>query len=379
MARERTGSIVERDGKLYARITYLGGDGKRHAIWRRAENRTHAKELRRQLLRELEEHGERILKGDHLTFRELVAEYEKEHVFEAEYVGDQKVAGLRSLKPVKSFLASLVKQLGHRRIKEITYTDLKNFKRDRLKNPIVIKYKDKKTGEEKTRERPRSLTSVHRELEQLRAVLNFAKREGWISKNPFEAGAALITKADETKRERILDDDEEPRLLAQCVGPRAHLRAVIICAMDGGMRRGELLRIRKQDLDFPNAVITVWRKTTKTMKPKTVGMTPRMVEELKLLSQALPDDPDVVVFGGIKEMKRSFATACRLAEIQGLHFHDLRATFTTRALEAGRSRELVQKTTGHTSDAIDIYTRINQRIARETAEALATRNRAKQG
>jgi integrase len=326
MASERTGSTIERDGKIYARITYIVSDGKRHAVWQRAENRTHARELRRKILLELEEYGERLIDGSHLTFADLVAEYKKLHVFPAEYVGDQRIGGLRSFKPAKSFLSTLVAYFGPRRIKEITYSDIRKYKRVRLKTPIVINQRDRETGELVRRERPRSITSVHRELEQLRAALNFAKRDEWIVRNPFEMGEPLITKSDETNRDRILDDDEESRLLAQCVDQREHLRAIIIYAVDGGMRRGELLQIRKRDLDFANEVITI-----------------------------LPA-------GGNR----------------GLHFHDLRATFRTRALEAGRSRDLVQKTTGHTSDAIDIYISVNKRIARETAEALAARNQAKQ-
>lgn len=45
MPRARTGHIVNRNGKLYARITYMGTDGKRHAVWRAARNRTHGKQL----------------------------------------------------------------------------------------------------------------------------------------------------------------------------------------------------------------------------------------------------------------------------------------------------------------------------------------------
>jgi len=53
MGRLRTGDIVTRNGHLHARVTYMGDDGKRHALWRAAKNRTEAKRLCRQLIREM--------------------------------------------------------------------------------------------------------------------------------------------------------------------------------------------------------------------------------------------------------------------------------------------------------------------------------------
>jgi integrase len=71
----------------------------------------------------------------------------------------------------------------------------------------------------------------------LRRMLNVAQREGWILRSPFAAGDSLISLADENKRERILTREEEIKLLAACESPqRAHLKAILICALDTGMR-----------------------------------------------------------------------------------------------------------------------------------------------
>ena len=45
MPKSKSGSIRKRDGLLYARVTYLDDSGKRKEKWRRAESRSHAKEL----------------------------------------------------------------------------------------------------------------------------------------------------------------------------------------------------------------------------------------------------------------------------------------------------------------------------------------------
>jgi integrase len=329
---------------------------------------------------EIKTNGPVAVTAARMTFAQAAVEYEKARLIPARYVGDRKVAGLRSLDTPKRSLQTLIAHFGDRRLRSITYEDIQQFKLERLSTPITItrKRKDgKRLKEPETEERPRSLRSVHMELETMRAVLRFAIGKGWLLRHPFSAGPPLINKADEVKRERILDDEEEMRLLAACVDERAHLRPIIICAIDTGMRRGEMFQVRRRDVDFEAGLLHIHRKTTKTMKPKIIGLTPRLKAELERLWPQRPDDPDAKVFG-LTTIKRSFATACRLAGITGLRLHDLRATFTTRALEAGMPKPIVQKLTGHTSDAIDIYTRINERIAREVAASVASRNEARQ-
>jgi len=71
----------------------------------------------------------------------------------------------------------------------------------------------------------------------MRRILNVAVSHGWLLRNPFDAGESLIKPGDETPRERILTREEEERLLALCEGARKHLKAIIICALDTGMRR----------------------------------------------------------------------------------------------------------------------------------------------
>jgi integrase len=51
----------------------------------------------------------------------------------------------------------------------------------------------------------------------------------------------------------------------------------------------------------------------------------------------------------LKEVKKSFKTACRLSEITGLTFHDLRHTCATRLVEANVLLHAVTKLLGHSS------------------------------
>ena len=55
---------------------------------------------------------------------------------------------------------------------------------------------------------------------------------------------------EDNERNRYLSDEEETRLLAVLIGPRAALRPLVVLAIHTGMRRGELLSLRWVNVDF---------------------------------------------------------------------------------------------------------------------------------
>src|SRR5438270_10980132 len=104
------GSIVERDKKIYARIQFLDEFGKKRDIWRKADSRTHAREIIRQLLTEIEKVGTHQIDAANLTFSELADYYIKNYLHEAVYVGEMKVSSVRGrfealceVKPLQSY------------------------------------------------------------------------------------------------------------------------------------------------------------------------------------------------------------------------------------------------------------------------------------
>jgi integrase len=76
-------------------------------------------------------------------------------------------------------------------------------------------------------------------------------------------------------------------------------------------------------------------------------MTQRVYEELLKLCEK---NPEGRIFGGLKEVKRSFGTACRLNGIKDLHFHDLRHAFISRSILAGVPPAVALKASGHASE-----------------------------
>lgn len=359
MASKRQKDYRIRDGKVYARITYTDERGNRRDVMRLADSRAHAKELAAQMRRELKDHGSRVVDADRLKFAELARYYEEDRIKPAEYSQGRKVAGLRSLQSVRYALKPLISHFGNRHIKTITPTDVEKFKSKRLNTTA------QRSGEKLT------IATVNRELALLRSIFAYARREGWLVRSPFERLRGVISLADERRRDRVLSYDEEKRLLDACDGPRAHLRPILVCLLDTAMRRGEAIKLKWRDVSLDAKTITVTAMNSKTMKPRTIGVTARLHVELTRLWEMSPQDPDVSVFGIADTFKRAFATACKLAGVEDFRVHDCRHTCITRWVRAGLPIAEIMRLSGHsTLQAFAIYANATPEAIKRGADAL---------
>ncbi|MCI0665404.1 MAG: site-specific integrase, partial [Acidobacteria bacterium] len=147
------------------------------------------------------------------------------------------------------------------------------------------------------------------------------------------------------------------RLLEACQGPRGHLKPIIICAIDTGMRRGEIFKLKWSDLDWAgeslnipeSRAVNVQEFNTKTLRARPVPITKRLKVELQTLWGKSDKSTDDLVFGITNNISKSFATACRTAEIEDLRFHDLRRTFGTRLAKSGVPIHEISRLLGHTN------------------------------
>jgi integrase len=315
--KQATSFVVKRRGCWWARVVFDDpATGKRRELTRAARTRSEAADIGARLVRDLTQTNGRSANRERATFDDLADEYAKRHVRPAEYHAGRKIAGLRGLAAAKNRLATLRTYFGARQLRSITFGDLTHFKETRLKVPTI-------------RGRERSIAAVHRELEMMRAMFSFALREGWITVNPFVAAKGLISHADEKQRERIITREEEGRLLAAADHPRRrHLRPILICALDTGMRFGEIVKLRWDDVDLFEKTILIRAMNTKTLRERTIAMTERLQREMLLLSTNRVHEE--LVFGVMTNVKRSFVTSRTEAGIPEVRFHDLRHTAATR-------------------------------------------------
>lgn len=190
--------------------------------------------------------------------------------------------------------------------------------------------------------------TVDRELASLRHLFNLADRWGrFFGKNPVSRAGLLHPN---NQKERTLKPEEEGRLLSFA---NPNLRAIIICALNTGMRKSEILTLTWESIDLESNLITINQTNTKSKKTRRVPINSTMRK--LLLEQKLKSAGSDYVFLSSKgtpykkedSLKQGFSTALKHAGISGLRFHDLRHTAATRMIEGGASIVAVSKILGH--------------------------------
>lgn len=359
--------------KWVARVSYTDqATGKRQSVRRWHTLKIDAIEALPDLLTTLKTHGARPLKGELLTVADVIKAYEDEHVKPAEIHDGRKVAGLKSWVTVKHSCKVLKEHLGKHLLRDLRPSHLQSYKQQRLKTPVsfTITRGAKKGQSAAGKTRKRTIASVNRELEILRAALNYAKREGWLLVSPFEKARAVIAKGSETRRFRVLSREEETRLLNACTGKCEHLRPFLIAALDTGARRGELFKLKWADVNLVKREITLQLSNTKTEQERKVPITARLLNELEQLKQATGADPQASVFP-YSNVKRSFATVCETAEIEGFRLHDARHTTVSRMVSQGVALAEAMRVSGHTTlEAFNRYLNLLSDATQRSGAAL---------
>ena len=216
--------------------------------------------------------------------------------------------------------------------------------------------------------------SVNRELSCLKYLFNLAKRwKKFFGNNPvaevefLEEGEGIT---------RILTLEEEDLLLKESP---TYLKNIIITALNTGMRKMEILSLKWENVDLEKNNITINQTNTKSKKTRIIPISSylrKILLEQKLLcggsEYVYPNDSGE---GHITDIKRSFSTACKKAEITGFRFHDLRHTAGTRMIESGVNVVLVSKILGHSDINLTVKRYIHpEESLRDAVERLANQN-----
>jgi integrase len=197
------------------------------------------------------------------------------------------------------------------------------------------------------------LATIQRELCLLSSAINFCKLEFDLSlSNPV----AKLGLGHPEHRVRWITREEAARLLCEAErAKRPHLSVFILLALNTGCRRGELLGLEWDRVDFQHHKILLEARHTKTRRRRTV---PLNVAALKALERLCGWQCDMLlatpyVFGyergRIMSFKTSWRSALRRAGIDDFRIHDLRHTFASWLVMQGVSIYVVRDLLGHAS------------------------------
>jgi len=129
-----------------------------------------------------------------------------------------------------------------------------------------------------------------------------------------------------------------------------HLEVVVLIAMNTGLRKGEILSLEWQNVDFDNRVLTVVFDKAKSGKARHVPLNNAALNAL-IGWQKLSGN-DGYVFKGeknthIQDVKKNWDSLLERACITNFRFHDLRHHFASKLVMASVDLNTVRELLGH--------------------------------
>jgi len=210
---------------------------------------------------------------------------------------------------------------------------------------------------------PGGRTSIAQSYRFLRAVMNTAVREGAVPRNPCQIPGAGSDRA----KERPVASPAEVARLVQAITPR--YRAAVLLAAWCGLRRGEVVGLRVEDVDQAAATVRVCKNRVELdsgeafdADPKTeagkrtVAIPPHVLPFLREHVQDWAGKERLFVGRDGAPMRgnaisQAFGRARRKTGMDEFTFHDLRHTGQTLAASTGATLKDLMKRLGHASAA----------------------------
>jgi integrase len=303
--------IKRQDGFVYRSIIKSKGSKTITKVFK-------SKKLATEFARHIEGNRESLLafnkpQQSQLLFSELVQEY--------------LLNGYRGTRPKdQSYrLDFWVNNLGSKQVEEITRMEISNLLSTlspRLSNATVNRYK--------------ATISV---------IFTYACRYFNLIDNPARHIPSL---PENNERIRFLSEAERTRLFKACRDSQwDKLYLIVLLAITTGARKGELTKLRWDDIDFDRR--TAYVATTKNGQPKVLPLTDSVIRELQLFDSK---DSSLIFASKVKYyvpycFTKPWKRALEDADIKDFRFHDLRHSCASYLAQSGASLLEIADVLGH--------------------------------
>lgn len=271
-----------------------------------------------------------------------------------------------------------VPRIGTIKLKKLTTRHLQKLYKDLLESGRVRPGKNQGTG--------LSTTTVHSVHLMLHAALDRAVKERLIPRNPCED--CVVPKPRKLDM-KVLSPEQMGAYLE--AAQRRELLPMFYLELVSGLRKGELVALRWDDLDIQSRTISVCRQYVRNpdgslelTRPKTENSVrlvsiPQVAVDLLIQEHDRhPDNPYLFPSPLTGEMYHPDSVVnlhkkiLKDAGLEHLRFHDLRHTFATTALQNGVDVKTVSSMLGHFDAGFTLrtYTHATRQKQDEAAQAM---------
>lgn len=220
--------------------------------------------------------------------------------------------------------------------------------------------------------------TCNKDLGALKSALSRAVKWQLLKRNPLTE--VKLLRVDTRSIVRYLTKDEEQRLRAALQARDArrqakreaanawrrergyqewpaenpnHLTAIVLLALNTGLRQGEIFNLRWTDVDLVGARLTVRGDGAKSGQTRHVPLNSEALKVLTYRQRHVPTDGYVFPGrtdsddGRLDNVKKGWAALMKAAKISDFRFHDLRHTFASKLVMAGVDLNTVRELLGH--------------------------------
>ena len=204
------------------------------------------------------------------------------------------------------------------------------------------------------RARSVKLTTVHRELSDIRAVLNWSVRRKLLARSPMVGWD--MPKRDDEEIQPISQEELEKLIKHSSI----HLQKAMLLAYFLGLRPGavELLSIRYSQVNWSASTLRVVSAKKGGIKSREIPIHPNLQVPLRAWykEDGSRNEAHIITWNGkpVKSIKKAFAAAKRRAGISGrkLPLYALRHTFVTTLMHSGVDLRTIASMTGNDPETL---------------------------
>lgn len=254
-------------------------------------------------------------------------------------------------------MRDLINGIGNKYADELVYNDCEKFQQYCI-------------------DRGLSPASVNTHIKMVKRIFSLAVKRGQLEKNPFD-GLPLLKVP--KKAVRLFSEKECEKIIRMT--PSMIWKAGILLAKTAGLRRGEVLNLTINDIDFAKGKIVVqaksttkrtWRWVVKDKDRRELPLIDEVAQLLVDIQAELPEGQPYLLLTPERyqylirlsntgklidriakcpdgNFRRNWLQICKKAAVKGATFHDLRATCITEWFEQGMMPHEVQRLAGHSS------------------------------